>query len=162
MTSIYPGSFDPITYGHLDIIKRASRYTDKLIVAVLNNSAKSSLLTAEEKLELITKLVQDEKNVEVKAFSGLLVDFAKENGANQVIRGLRALTDFDYEFQLALTNRTLNSELETFFIPASMQHLYLSSSVAKEVFRFGGNVDFMVPPEVKEKLREKYENQQAE
>jgi pantetheine-phosphate adenylyltransferase len=156
MTAIYPGSFDPITFGHLDIIERVSGFSDKLIVAVLGNSLKSQLLTADERVELIRELTRKYKHIEICSFSGLLVDLARETGATMIIRGLRAVTDFEYEFQMALTNRELYGSMETFLIPASLPYLYLSSSIVKEVFSLGGNIDTMVPPEVKRVLVEKF------
>ena len=156
MTAVYPGSFDPVTLGHLDIINRVYGLTDRLIVAVLNNYSKTQLFSAEERADMLRELVGHMPNVEVETFSGLLVDFARERGADFVVRGLRAVTDFEHEFQMALTNRTLHPALETLFIPASLQYLYLSSSVAKEVFMLGGNVDFMLPPQVRDRLVVKY------
>ena len=160
MTAVYPGSFDPVTLGHLDIIKRASRLYERLIVAVLNNSSKDQVFTAEERTGMITELCVGLSNVEVASFSGLLADFVRANKASVVIRGLRAVTDFEYEFQMALTNRSLHDEIETVFLPASLQYLYLSSSVAKEVFMLGGNVDSMLPPEVEKRMRLKTKQNQ--
>lgn len=145
MIAIYPGSFDPTTFGHLDIIKRASEITETLIVAVLDNVRKQSLFTVEERVSQLKEITQDIPNVRVESFKGLLVDFAKLHNAKLIIRGLRALTDFEYEFQMALTNRGLNPELETIFIPTSLQYLYISSSVVKEVGAFSGQLDAMVP-----------------
>ena len=156
MTAVYPGSFDPTTLGHLDIIDRASSVMDKLIVAVLNNPSKRlSCFTVEERIKHLTYLTGSIKNVCVTSFQGLLVDFMKQNDSRLIIRGLRAVTDFEYEFQMALTNRNLCADIETLFISTSTQYLYLSSSVVKEVFNYGGNLDGMVPPYIKERLEEK-------
>ncbi|MDR2903639.1 MAG: pantetheine-phosphate adenylyltransferase [Clostridiales bacterium] len=154
MVAVYPGSFDPITLGHLDIIERASKFTDSLLVAILSNSAKRSFFTVEERIEQLKEVIENRgmHNVAVKSFSGLLIDFALENKAGLIIRGLRAVTDFEYEFQMALTNRTLAPALETLLIPTSTQHLYLSSSIVKEIARYGGCIDEMVPPEIKTRL----------
>lgn len=152
MIAVYPGSFDPMTLGHLDIIKRASKFTDKLIVAVLANSSKNSAFTIEERLEQLKTVTQDMENVEIISFKGLLIDFARENDAKLIIRGLRAVTDFEYEFQMALANRSLLPDTETLFISTSTQYLYLSSSIVKEIAKYGGNIDGMVPPEIKSQI----------
>jgi len=155
MIAVYPGSFDPTTMGHIDIINRAAKITDKLYVAVLDNPSKSSLFTAEERVAQLKEITKHMPMIEVRHFDGLLVNFAKEVGSKIIIRGLRAMTDFEYEFQMALTNRELNSELETLLIPTSAKYLFLSSSVVKQVAMFGGNYDKMVPPEVKRDLERK-------
>ena len=155
LIAVYPGSFDPTTYGHLDIIARASRFVDRLFVAVLNNSAKNPLFTVEERIAQLKEMTADLPNVEIDSFSGLLVDYAHSQSAKIIIRGLRAVTDFEYEFQMALTNRSMAQDIETLFISTSTQHLYLSSSIVKEVARFGGNIDEMVPPLVRESLHRK-------
>ena len=155
MTAVYPGSFDPVTYGHLDIIERASKFVDRLIVAVLNNSAKQPVFSVDERLMMLKETCKDINNIEFTAFSGLLIDFAKECGANAIIRGLRAVSDFEYEFQMALTNKILNDEVETLFISTSAQYAYLSSSIVKEVAALGGNVDSMVPDIIGERLLQK-------
>ena len=155
MKAVYPGSFDPATYGHLDIIQRAARFADELIVAVLNNSAKNSFFTVDERIEQLKLLTEGFANVKVESFSGLLVDFVAKNGANMVIRGLRAVSDFDYEFQMALTNRSLNSNVETLFMTASTQYQYLSSGLVKEVVKLGGNPKEMLPPIILEELKKK-------
>ena len=155
MKAVYPGSFDPATYGHLDIINRAARFADELIVAVLNNSAKQSFFSVEERLAQLELLTSDLPNVKVASFSGLLVDFVDGIGANMVIRGLRAMSDFDYEFQMALINRSLNSNVETVFMAASTQHQYLSSGLVKEVARLGGNIKDMVPAIILKELNKK-------
>ena len=156
MKAVYPGSFDPATYGHLDIINRAARFADELIVAVLNNSAKQSLFNVEERMAHLELLTADLGNVKVECFSGLLVDFVDKVGANMVIRGLRAVSDFDYEFQMALTNRSLNSNVETLFMTASTQYQYLSSGLVKEVAKLGGNTKDMVPAIILEELSKRF------
>lgn len=155
--AIYPGSFDPVTNGHLDIIKRAAKLVDKLVVSVLENPHKSgSLFTIDERINHLKRVTKDIENVEISSFNGLLVDYAKQINAQAVIRGLRAVTDFESEFQMALTNRSLMPELETLFIPTSVEYLYLSSSTLKEVAMFGGNICSMVPCEIKQDVLDKY------
>ena len=155
MTAVYPGSFDPATHGHLDIIMRASKFVDILIVAVLNNSAKKPLFNVDERLEMLKETCKEIKNIEFAAFSGLLIDFVKDCHANAIIRGLRAVSDFEYEFQMALTNKILDDEIETLFISTSAQYAYLSSSIVKEVAALGGCVDSMVPDVIGERLLQK-------
>ncbi len=155
MKAIYPGSFDPPTNGHLDIITRASKLTDTLIVGVLNNSSKKPMFSTKERIEMLKDLTKDIPNIEVISFSGLLVDCCKKMDCKIVIRGLRALTDFEYEFQIALTNRTMDKDIETLFMTTDTQNLWLSSSVVKEIAIFGGEYDDMVPKIVKDKLIEK-------
>ena len=155
MKAVYPGSFDPPTNGHLDIITRASKLTNTLIVAVLNNPSKNPMFSTQEKIEMLKEPTKDIPNVKVASFSGLLVDFCKKMDCKIVIRGLRALTDFEYEFQIALTNKTMNKEIETLFMPTDTQNLWLSSSVVKEIAIFGGKYDDMVPKIVKDKLEKK-------
>lgn len=154
--SIYPGSFDPITNGHIDIIERAAKLSDKLIVAVLNNSEKKPLFSVNERLEMIKDAIKDIKNVEVDSFEGLTVDYCKKKNANIMIRGLRAVTDFEYELQLAHTNRELNNEVDTVFLLADMNYSYLSSSTVRQVSEYGGDVSKFVTAFVEEKLKEKY------
>jgi len=157
MVAVYPGSFDPVTFGHLDIIERATKFADKLIVAVLSNSSKAPMFSVDERLLMLKEACGHIDNVEFAVFSGLLVDFAKEASANAIIRGLRAVTDFEYEFQMALTNRSLCDDIETLFISTSTQYLYLSSSIVKEVALLGGDVGLMVPRGVEEKMLKKIE-----
>ncbi|MBP5462516.1 MAG: pantetheine-phosphate adenylyltransferase [Lachnospiraceae bacterium] len=145
---IYAGSFDPITLGHLDIIKRASRITKRLIIAVLNNNAKKPAFSVEERLELIRKVTKDIPNVEIMSFSGLTVDFAREQNANVLVRGLRAVTDFEYELQIAQLNHKLNPDLDTIFLTTSVEYSYLSSSIVKEIASYGGDISQFVPKEV--------------
>ncbi len=154
--AVYPGSFDPCTNGHLDIIKRTSALFDKVIVAVLCNSSKNPLFTAEERVEIIKNITSDIPNVEVVSFSGLLVDCIKENNARIVIKGLRAVSDFEYEFQMALINRKLDSEIETLFIPASTEYMFLSSSLVKEIASYNGDLTGLVPAEVIPVIKSRY------
>lgn len=157
LKAIYPGSFDPVTNGHLDIIERASKLVDTLVVAVLENPNKSnSLFTVDERKEHLKMVTKHLGNVEISSFKGLLVDFSKEIDAKIVIRGLRAVTDFESEFQMALINRSLNTSVETFFISTSVEYLYLSSSMVKEVAMFGGNIVDMIPAEIKDFVLDKY------
>ena len=148
MKAIYPGSFDPATNGHLDIITRAEKFCEKLVVAVLDNSSKKCLFSVEERVDHLKMLTMNNPKITVKSFKGLLVDFAEKENANLIIRGLRALTDFEYEFQMALTNRKLDERIETIFIPTSLEMLYVSSSVVKEIAKHGGNLEKLVPPEL--------------
>ena len=154
--AIYPGSFDPVTLGHLDIIQRAARNCDELIVGVLNNKSKSPLFTVEERVAMLKEVVRNIPNVRIMAFSGLLVDFAREQGAHCIIRGLRAITDFEYELQMAQTNSILNKEIDTMFLTASNDYSYLSSTTVKEIASFGGDIKQFVPREVCDKVYEKY------
>ena len=154
--AIYPGSFDPVTLGHLDIIQRAARNCDELIVGVLNNKSKSPLFTVEERVAMLKDVVRNIPNVRIMAFSGLLVDFAREQGAHCIIRGLRAITDFEYELQMAQTNSILNKEIDTMFLTASNDYSYLSSTTVKEIASFGGDIKQFVPREVCDKGYEKY------
>ncbi len=155
MRVVYPGSFDPPTNGHLDIILRSSKLVDKLVVAVLKNPSKKSMFSVDERVDMLKELTKDIHNVSVTSFSGLLVDFCREIECKTVIRGLRAVTDFEYEFQIALTNKTMDEEIETLFMPTNTQNLWLSSSVVKEIAIFGGSYDKMVPDIVKQKLEKK-------
>jgi pantetheine-phosphate adenylyltransferase len=152
---IYPGSFDPVTNGHLDIIERSSKIFDEVIVAVLKNPSKDPLFTMEERVEMLKESTKGLKNVEVDCFSGLLMDYAKKKKAKAVIKGLRAVSDFETEFQMALMNKKLNNEIETFFIMTNSKYSYLSSSLVKEVAKFKGCIKDLVPQKVEEKLFEK-------
>ncbi len=156
--AVYPGSFDPVTCGHLDVIRRAAKVVDLLIIGVLNNSAKNALFTPEERVELIERVTKDIPNVKVEAFSGLTIDFARQNGATILVRGLRAVTDFEYELQIAQTNHKLNPDIDTIFFTTSVQYSYLSSSIAKEIASFGGNVHDLLPEEIIDTVYEKYES----
>ncbi len=145
---VCPGSFDPVTLGHLDIIERGSRIVDRLVVGVLENSAKSPMFTVEERIALLKKATEDLPNVEVLPFSGLLVDFLKEQSAAIVIRGLRAVTDFEYELQLAQANRSLLPQMETVFLTTNVSYSYISSTIVKDVLRHNGNVEHFVPASI--------------
>lgn len=154
--AVYPGSFDPITNGHLDIIRRASRVYDKLIVGVLDNINKSPVFTARERMEMIKKVTADIENVECNMFSGLLVDFAKANNATVIVKGLRTVADFEYEFQMALLNKALNPEFETMFLMTDTKYSYISSSMVKEVAKYHGELNGLVPAEIAGAVEEKY------
>lgn len=157
--AVYPGSFDPITCGHLDIIKRGCKLFDKVIVAVLNNSAKHPLFSVSERMELISRCTKDLANCEVDSFDGLLVDFAKAKKAETVIRGLRAISDFEYEFQMALLNKKLNPDIETLFMVTNLNCLYISSSVVKEICCFGGDTEGLIPNEIINDVKDKMEKE---
>lgn len=154
-SAVYPGSFDPITYGHLDIIKRSSEIFDKVIVAVLNNPNKNPMFDLNERVEMIRQATADMDNIEIDCFSGLLIDYAKEKNVNVIVKGLRAVSDFEYEFQMALMNRKLDKNVETMFMMTNSQYSYLSSSLVKEVFKFGGRIDELVPEVVIEEMKKK-------
>ena len=154
-TAIYAGSFDPLTNGHLDLIHRSLAFVDRLVVGVLNNVSKAPLFTIDERLALIRETVK-EPRVEVRMFRGLLVDFAREMNATLVIRGLRVVADFDYEMQMALTNRTLNASIETIFMVPSLDTAYISSTLVKQIAQFHGDINGFVPPPVATALRAKY------
>lgn len=146
--AVYPGSFDPVTNGHLDIITRGAKVFDKLIVGVLVNVDKKGLFDIEERVELIKRVTRNIENVEVVSFNGLLIDFMKHYNANVILKGLRAVSDFEYEFQMALMNNKLDPEVETVFMMTSSQYSYLSSSAVKQVAKFGGCIEGLVPDEV--------------
>lgn len=148
ITGIYPGSFDPVTLGHLDIIKRSSKLVDHLIIGVLNNSAKRPLFTAQERVEMLKLVAQDIPNVSVETFDGLTVDFAKSRNATVMFRGLRAVTDFEYEIQIAQTNHAVMPDIDTVFLTTSVQYSYLSSSIVKEVASYGGDITKFVPESI--------------
>lgn len=154
-TAIYPGSFDPVTNGHLDIVERASKIFDKLYVAVLINPAKHTLFTVEERVELLKEATKEYKNVEIVSFDGLLADYAKNNNIEVIVKGLRAVSDFEYEFQMALINKSLNANLETLFLTTTAENMFLSSSIVKQVAGFSGDVSKFIPPCVLKALEEK-------
>ena len=153
--AVYPGSFDPITNGHLDIIKRASRIFDKVYVSILVNSSKNSAFSLEERLEMIKQVTAEYDNVVVDSFSGLLVNYLKEKNASVIVRGLRAVSYFEYEFQMALMNHKLEKNIETLFMMTSGKYSYLSSSIVKEIAQYGGNLKDLVPDILIEKITEK-------
>lgn len=154
--AIYPGSFDPITNGHLDIIKRARSLFDKVIIAVNNNPLKTFLFTAQERVEMIKELFNVSEGIEVESFRGLLVQYAKKKGARFIIRGLRALSDFEYEFQMDLMNRKLNPGIQTIYLMTNQRYSYLSSGIIKEIVRLGGSAEGLIPDSVEKKLLEKF------
>ena len=154
--AIYPGSFDPITFGHLDIIERSSKIVDELVIGVLNNSAKNSLFSLEERVSMIEEMTKDLPNVTVSSFNGLLVDYMREIGATLNIRGLRAVTDFEYELQIAQTNHVQNPDMETIFLTTNLKYSYLSSTIVKEFASYGGDISKFVPEPIIEKIYKKY------
>ena len=154
--AVYPGSFDPLTNGHVDIITRGVRLFDRIVVAILVNLDKAPLFTASERVEMARDVFSDQPNVEVDTFEGLLVDYARHREASVIVRGLRAISDFEYESQMALMNRRLNSTIETVFMMPAEPYTYVSSRLVKEVFALGGSVDGLVPPSVEVRLREKH------
>ncbi len=152
---IYPGSFDPVTKGHLDIIRRSSKMVDVLIVAVLKNNSKSPLFSVEERVSMLKEVTKYISNVQIDSFSGLLVDYARKNNASIIVRGLRAVTDFEYELQMSQTNRIMDSDVDTIFLTTSLEYAYLSSSTVKEVAMYGGDVSKFVPEYVADKINDK-------
>lgn len=157
--AVYPGSFDPVTYGHLDIIHRASLIFDELTVSVLNNKTKTPLFSVEERVKMLKEATKEYPNVKVDSFSGLLIDYAREHGIHVSVRGLRAITDFEYELQIAQTNKKLSAgELDTIFLTTSLEYSYLSSSSVREIAYFGGDISQCVPPFVADLIHEKYKS----
>ena len=159
--AIYPGSFDPITNGHIDMVERGLRLFDKIIVCILCNPGKETLFTIEERLEMITKSLKKFPNIEIDSFDGLLVDYGAKRNANAILRGMRAVSDFEYEFQLALMNRKLNRKIQTVFLMTGFRWIFTSSSIIKEAARFGGDITGMVPPIVNQKLKEKFNSKSS-
>ena len=155
MRAIYPGSFDPVTFGHIDIIARSAQIADELIVGVLNNKAKTPLFSVEERVKMLVEVTKEMPNVKIVPFEGLLIDFAKELDAKVIIRGLRAVTDFEYELQMSQTNHKLNPGIETLFMTTNLNYSYLSSSIVKEIAAFEGDITQFVPELVVEKVTEK-------
>ena len=154
--AVYPGSFDPVTFGHLDIIERSAKIFDEVIIGVLNNSAKNALFTVEERVAMIEDLVRQYPNVTVDSFDGLLVDYAKKKEAAVIIRGLRAVTDFEYEIQIAQTNKVEYPELETIFLTTGLHYSYLSSTIVREFASYGGDISRFVPAEIIPLIQAKY------
>jgi pantetheine-phosphate adenylyltransferase len=154
--AIYPGSFDPVTNGHLDILERGLKLFDKIIIAILTNPKKTFLFNLTERIEMLEDSLRDFSGAEIDTFDGLTVDFAAQCNAQAILRGLRAMSDFEYEFQLALMNRRLNREIQTVFLMTGLRWIYTSSSIIKEAAQFGGNIEGMVPPLVEKKIKEKH------
>ena len=161
LRAIYPGSFDPVTFGHIDIIERAARISDELIVGVLQNKAKTPLFSVEERVTILCEVTKNLKNVRIVPFEGLLIDFAKQMDAKVIVRGLRAITDFEYELQMSQTNRKLNADVETLFLTTSLDYSYLSSTTVKEVASFGGDISQFVPEFVAGKVTEKIKERRS-
>lgn len=157
-TVICPGSFDPVTLGHLDVITRSSKLFDRVIVGVLVNSSKSPIFSIEERIELLKEVTQDLNNVEIVSFNGLLAQYCEEHGVDAIVKGLRAVTDFEYEFQMALTNKKLNPNLETLFLTAEANSMYLSSSMVREVASMGGDIRNFVPACIHDKIVDRLRN----
>ena len=155
-SAIYPGSFDPVTLGHLDVIKRSAEMFDEVIIGVLNNTSKTPLFSVKERVNMLSEVVSDIPNVRVESLGGLLIDFARQNGVTTIIRGLRAVTDFEYELQIAQSNRKVAPEIDTVFLTTSIEYAYLSSSIVKEYARYGVDVTQFVPIEVVDRIKEKY------
>lgn len=153
---IYPGSFDPVTLGHLDIIERAAKLVDTLVIGVLNNSAKCPLFSAQERVDMIKLVTSHIPNVMVEAFDGLLVDFAKEKNAGIIVRGLRAVTDFEYELQMAQTNSKISPSVDTIFLTTNVEYAYLSSSVVREIAKYGGDISHFLPKDIIALVYDKY------
>ena len=153
--AIYPGSFDPVTLGHLDIIRRASKTVNELIVGVLNNGGKTPLFSIDERVEMLREVTADIPNVKIMSFSGLLVDFARHTDSTLVVRGLRAISDFDYELQMAQTNRKMNPHVDTMFLATSLEYAYLSSTIMKEVAYFNGDLSKFAPKEITDAVKKK-------
>ena len=154
--AIYPGSFDPATYGHIDMIERSAKIVDELVVAVLRNSAKNPLFSVEERVSMLEEITEHLPNVYIRSFDGLLIDYAREVGASIIVRGLRAVTDFEYELQIAQTNRIVNSQIDTVFLTTSLEYAYLSSTIVKEVASYGGDISHFVPEGLIGKIYAKY------
>ena len=159
--AVYPGSFDPVTLGHYDIIERTSKIMDKVIIGVLQNKSKTPLFSAEERVNMLKEVTAGLNNVEVRSFDGLLIDFARSCNATVVVRGLRAVTDFEYELQMAQTNRVIAPEIDTLFLNTNLKYSYLSSSVVKEIAEFGGDITMFLHPQIAEKVKAKFAQAQA-
>ena len=159
--AIYAGSFDPVTFGHLDIIRRSSNVVDELIVGVFQNRSKSPLFSVVERVKMLEEVTADLPNVKIESFSGLLVEFAKKSEANIIVRGLRAISDFDYELQMAQTNRIINPQIDTMFLTTSLEYAYLSSTTVKEVASFGGDISAFVPESIIEPMQKRVRERAA-
>lgn len=155
-TAIYPGTFDPLTNGHVSIIKRALKIFDKLVVAILINPSKTPLFSLEERIAMLNEIFKGEENIEIDTFNGLLIDYAVKKNSSVIVRGLRALSDFEYEFQMALMNRKLNRDVQSVFLMTDYKWFYISSTIIKEAARYGGDIKGLVPPIVGEKLKKKF------
>ena len=154
-TAVYPGSFDPVTLGHLDIIERSARMSDQLIIGVLNNNSKTPLFSVQERVNMLKEVTASLPNVEIQSFEGLLIDFVRQNGAAIIVRGLRAITDFEYELQLAQTNRVIAPEVDTIFLTTNLKYSYLSSSIVKEIAEYDGDISEFLHPAIAARVREK-------
>jgi pantetheine-phosphate adenylyltransferase len=154
--AIYPGSFDPITNGHLDLIARGARLADRLVVAILRNESKQPLFSIDERTDMLKQVLSGYENVEVESFDGLLVDYAQRRGAHLILRGIRAISDYEYELQMALMNRRLRPEIETVFLMSGEAYSFISSRLVKEIIRLGGNISGLVPPEVEDRLKQRF------
>ena len=154
--AIYPGSFDPVTFGHIDMMERSAKVVDELVVAVLINSAKKPLFSVKERVSMLEEIAGHIPNIRITSFHGLLIDYAREVNASIIIRGLRAVTDFEYELQIAQTNRIVNSEIDTLFLTTSLEYAYLSSTIVKEVASYGGDISHFVPEQLIERIYAKY------
>lgn len=154
--AIYPGSFDPATFGHIDMIQRSAQIVDELVVAVLINSAKSPLFSVEERVSMLEEISGHIPNIRITSFNGLLIDYAREVDASVIVRGLRAVTDFEYELQIAQTNRIINSQIDTVFLTTSLEYAYLSSTIVKEVASYGGDISHFVPERLIDRIYAKY------
>ena len=161
VTAVYPGSFDPATYGHLDIIKRASLSFDRVVVGVLHNSSKSPLFSVEERVNILEKATKNIPNVVIRPFDGLSVNFAREHDAQVIVRGLRAVTDFEYELQMAQTNRVLAPDVDTVFLTTSLEYAYVSSTIMKEIARYDGDLSKFAPPEIIQALQDKLQEEKS-
>ncbi|MCI6885811.1 MAG: pantetheine-phosphate adenylyltransferase [Lachnospiraceae bacterium] len=158
--AVYPGSFDPVTLGHLDIIERTAKMMDHVIIGVLNNNSKSPLFSVEERVNMLKNVTSHLDNVEVQSFGGLLVDFVHQNHADVIVRGLRAITDFEYELQLAQTNRVIAPDVDTIFLTTNLKYSYLSSSIVKEIAGYHGDISGFLPPEIARIVRDKIRSRQ--
>ena len=154
--AIYPGSFDPVTFGHIDMIERSAKMVDELVVAILINSAKNPLFSVEERVSMLEEISGHIPNIRITSFNGLLIDYAREVDASVIVRGLRAVTDFEYELQIALTNRIINSQIDTVFLTTSLEYAYLSSTIVKEVASYGGDISHFVPERLIDRIYAKY------